>query len=183
MVSKFVTNTNLESEFMYHPSRSSLCLILLAGFFTLGCGESQSLPEGNTVVMDGPPPDTVDAHQHPQTGPHQGSIIDLGGGEYHAELLHDSNSVTVYILGKDASTLVPIESSEILVNLMLNGQPKQFKLSAIHDASATDITSSMFNSTEPELANNIDSHSSAAKLVVLIDGTSYRGELAHNHTH
>src|SRR5688572_31002168 len=39
-------------------------------------------------------------HPHAEHGPHHGQLIDLGHGEYHAEVVHDdtTDTITVYVL-------------------------------------------------------------------------------------
>ena len=71
-----------------------LGLVVAFGFGLAGCGSA-------------PPPKekpAAGAHDHPEEGPHHGHLIELGGGEYHAELTHDdaTKTVAIYLLGKDA---------------------------------------------------------------------------------
>ncbi len=78
------------------------------------------------MAIDFAPPDTAGVHDHPAEGPHHGSLIELGNEEYHAELVHDAENVTVYILDSSASTATPIEAPELTINLMHDGKPAQF---------------------------------------------------------
>ena len=60
--------------------------------------------------MDDLPPATVDVHAHPSEGPHHGTLVELGNEEFHAEVVHDDKSVTVYVLDAGATKAVPIDA-------------------------------------------------------------------------
>ena len=133
------------------------------------------------IGMDMPPPSTVEVHLHPSEGPHHGILIELGKEEFHAELVHDAKSVVIYILDSAAKNAVPIDASEVIVNLLHDGKPEQFKLAAIADAGDPNEKSSRFQSNDVELAMHIDDESASAKLSVSINGKAYRGVISHNH--
>jgi pyoverdine/dityrosine biosynthesis protein Dit1 len=80
--------------------------------------------------MDMPPPPTVEIHEHPSEGPHHGSLIELGKEEFHAELVHDDKSVTIYVLDSAAKNFVPADASEVVINVLHDGKPEQLKLAA-----------------------------------------------------
>lgn len=135
-----------------------------------------------------PPPatvDTHDAHAHPSEGPHHGDLIELGNEEFHAELLHDdeAGTVTIYILNGAATEQVPIEATEITINATHDGQPEQFQLAASPDASDPQGKSSRFVSNDKELAAHLDEDGADPRLVLTINGKSYRGEISHDHDH
>ncbi|MBL8816925.1 MAG: hypothetical protein JNL58_12925 [Planctomyces sp.] len=121
------------------------------------------------------------AHDHASEGPHHGHLIELGNGTYHAELVHDSSSVTIYILDEAAKNTTPIDATEITVNLRHNGKPEQFKLAAAPKDGEPAGKSSQFTLQNSELANHLDDESSEARLSVVIDGTPYTGSLSHAH--
>jgi hypothetical protein len=153
----------------------------------LGCGNQPAAPTGEGLI-DTSPPATVDAlaghdHAHPSHGPHEGELVELGNEEYHAELIHNDKSVTIYILDSAAKSPVPIESKELTVNLKHDGKPEQFKLTASPEAGDPTGKSSKFTSTDAELAGHLDEEGADAKLVLEIKGKSYRGSLAHDHDH
>lgn len=61
-----------------------------------------------------------DTHGHDHdhgVGPHQGTIFDLG--KYHAEFTvdHKTKTVTVYILGDDMDTPVPVKTDKLEVTI------------------------------------------------------------------
>lgn len=155
----------------------SLCSVL-------GCNQSDSgaKPELNSSLsMDMPPPATVEVHSHPTEGPHHGSLIELGKEEYHAELVHDEKSVTIYILDSAAKTAVPIDSQELVINLVHDGKPEQHKLTASPDTGDPTGKSSRFTIQSKELIEELEHDHAAAKLSVLIGGKSYRGDIKHDH--
>lgn len=147
--------------------------------------------DASTTVETAPPPATVDGqddhagHAHPSEGPHQGSLIELGNEEYHAELVHDeaTGSVTIYVLNAAATSQVPIDATEIMINLKHDGKPKQFKLAAAADAGDPQGKSSRFVSTDVELGKHLDEEAADPKLVLTINGKSFRGAITHDHDH
>jgi len=158
----------------------SLSVILLSG-----CGEDKK--PGASAGADGHADhDDHAGHDHPSEGPHHGSLIELGSNEeYHAELVHDekAGSVTIYMLDSSAKKSVPIEATELLINLSHDGEMEQFKLAAKPDTDDPSGKSSRFVSTDEELAEDLDHEGAEAKLVVTIDGKQYHGSIEHDHDH
>lgn len=123
-----------------------------------------------------------EGHGHPSEGPHHGSLIELGNEEYHAELVHDetSKAVTIYILDSGAKTAVPIEAAELTINLKHQGQAEQHKLTASPDADDPAGKSSRFVSSDAELGDDLEHEGAEPRLVVVIAGKSYSGDIAHH---
>ncbi len=67
-------------------------------------------------------------HAHDEPGPHGGEILDLGGGAYHLEILHDHDggSMKVWILDSAMKETIPVPAP--VVNLVTKGGPVQFTL-------------------------------------------------------
>ncbi|MEX0715627.1 MAG: hypothetical protein WD066_03535 [Planctomycetaceae bacterium] len=132
------------------------------------------------------PPDTVEhAHAHPSEGPHHGTLIELGGEEYHGELVHDdaAKSVTIYILDGTAKRTVPIEATEVVINVKHGDAPEQFRLAASPTGDDPAGKSSRFVSNDAELGEHLDEEGAEATLVVTIEGKSFRGRIEHGHDH
>ena len=123
-----------------------------------------------------------DEHDHPTTGPHQGTLVELGNEQYHAEVVHDekAGSVTIYILDHTAKKAVAIKADEIVINLKHHGKGEQFKLAAAPDKGDTS-GSSRFQSEDKELSEDLDVEGAEARVVIEIGGKSYSGELKHIH--
>ena len=159
--------------------------IIVCLSFSSGCtpeskpGASKS--DGSNVTVTAAPPATVDAHVHPTEGPHHGSLIELGNEEFHVEMVHHANSVTIYILDSAATKAVPIDATELTINVLHEGKPEQFKLVASPDTGDPTGKSSRFVLVDAELAGHIDDEAAAPKLSVTINGTPYRGEIKHDH--
>ena len=162
----------------------TLSLAVMMVIIVAGCSNDSS-----TGPETGSPPNTMDSHDdhaghaHPTEGPHHGELIELGNEEYHAEQLHDDKSITIYILNGAADQQVPINASEIMINTKHNGQPEQFTLAATPDQDDPAGMSSRFVSNNADLAAHIDEEGAAHRLVLSINGKSYRGEIAHDHSH
>ena len=139
------------------------------------------------------PPNTVDSHDghdhaghaHPSEGPHHGDLIELGNEEYHAEILHDEDAgtVTIYVLNGAATDQVPIEATEVTINAKHDGKPEQFTLAASPDAGDPQGKSSRFVSNDEELVHHLDEEGAEPRLVLTINGKSYRGTISHDHDH
>ena len=154
----------------------------LVAISVLGCsGEPSSETTGSGPETSGPP-DTV-GHAHPTEGPHHGDLIELGNEEYHAEILHDESAgtVTIYVLDSGATKQVPIDASEVTINAKHDGQPEQFKLAAAPDTNDPQGKSSCFVSNDEELAHHLDEEGAEPRLVLTINGKSYRGVITHDH--
>ncbi len=152
-----------------------------------GCGgDSTDKTASSSGAETSAPPATVEAgHDHPSEGPHGGSLIELGNEEYHAELVHDeqAKTVTIYILDSAAKMSVPIDATDVAINLKHEGRGEQFKLAASADQNDAQGKSSRFLSSEAELAEDLDREGAEAELVVTINGKPYRGALEHEHDH
>lgn len=127
-------------------------------------------------------------HDHPTTGPHKGSLIELGDEEYHAELLHDdaAHKVTIYLLDSKASGKVTSTEAKIALNFVVDGKPRQFLLAAAPQADDAAGNSSKFEAVDEALCTALDDKKSQGKLNVTIGGKQYTGALAadaHGHDH
>ena len=185
-------------------SLSTIAAYGIALLITSGCADSSS--ETTTSSDPGLPPDTIDAghddhddhddheghdhddhegHDHPSEGPHHGSLIELGGEEYHAEFVHDEDAgtVTIYILDGAAKEAVAIDAPDIAINLKHDGKGEQFKLAASPDKGDPQGKSSRFVSNDKELGEDLEHEDADASLVLKINGKSYRGAIAHDHDH
>jgi hypothetical protein len=107
----------------------------------------------------------------------------LGDEEYHAELVHDSaaGEIAIYLLDATGKVSLPVEASEVQVNVSHEGQAQQFSLSARPDESDPDGQSSRFVSDSSQLAQVLDREEVKAQLVVTIEGKQYRGAIQHDH--
>lgn len=87
------------------------CLAIGLTCAVVGCDKPAGYKPAGEVKNESP----AKKHDHGTTGPHNGGLVELGDDEYHAEVVvdHDTHSVDVYILGKDAKTAVPVSQTEI----------------------------------------------------------------------
>ena len=155
-------------------------VLTLSLVITTGCTGGEA-----TVPVTDAPPDTTDTHDdhaHPTEGPHHGELIELGNEEYHAEILHDEDAgtITIYVLDSHATQAVPIEATEITINAKHDGQPEQFTLAASPDEGDPEGKSSRFTSSDADLAHHLHDEEAEPKLVLTIDGKSYRGSIKHD---
>lgn len=168
-------------------------LLLTAVIGLFGCsGESSPAPGSGTPVSDSGDKEGEGhdhAADHVEVGPHHGHLIELGEGEYHAELTHDdaTKTVTVYLLDKGAKSPVAIPDPEIVLNLTVDGKPLQAKLTANPQAGDPEGQSSRFSITDETVLEVHDAPKTTGRLNVTIYGKTYMGTVkphAHgDHTH
>ncbi len=161
----------------FHPAWLLVFGMLLA---PLGCGG------GNPAVPLVTPPKAE--HAHPHNGPHGGILIELGEEEYHAELAHDdaTKTVTIYVLGKDAKTAVPIAETELTLNLVIAGEPLQSKFAAAPQDGDPAGQASRFTLVDEKVLEAHDAKTTTGRLNITIAGKPYVGKLdnaEHGHEH
>lgn len=154
----------------------SLALLVLVA---LGCTGDTQAPPTHTDAHDDHGHDHS-AHAHPTQGPHQGELIELGNEEYHAELLHDSQSVTIYLLDSTGRKSCPIADPTITINATGHGTPQQFSLAAQPADGDPAGQSSRFRSNDATLVQSLE-NGDRLRLALAINGKSYRGDIAHDH--
>jgi hypothetical protein len=170
-----------------------------------GCGPSSSQPKENDPVAKvneaehahGEDGHGDDAHSHDHgdhdhsvaghshgAGPHDGTIVDWGGGKFHVEFTvdHEKQQATVYIFGTDEKTPVPISTESIEVSI---SEPEMLiTLQASPQETDPQGQASRFIGTDEKLGT-VQEY--AGTITGVIDGTPYSGdfkELAHgDHDH
>lgn len=161
--------------------QNSFIVFMAACAFSLsGCGPKTAPDAPVTANSEA---ESADVHDHPHEGPHHGTLVELGDEEYHAEVVHDATTVTIYVLDSSAKQAVAIDAKELTISLLHDGSPEQFTLAASPETSDAAGKSSRFTSSDAELVGHLDDEAAAPKLNVTIEGTSYRGEIKHDHDH
>ena len=155
------------------PARSVLTGLLTIAF-AIGCepGPTAQAPAAKTS--------TAEVHEHPSEGPHHGQLVELGNEEFHAEVVHDDavDELIVYILDSAAKSAVPIDATELTINVKIADQPKQFALAAAPQADESDGKSSRFRLASKELLEVLHGEA-AAKISLQIKGKPYSGTVPH----
>lgn len=129
-----------------------------------------------------------EAHDHEAHGPHDGDIVELGGGEYHAEVVHDHDAqmITVYLFDEFLERPASVATESITINLTVDGKPSQFKLPAAPGASDPAGSSARFELKDAALCEALDAQGVDARLSVMIRGQAFTGTLdhaGHDHEH
>lgn len=159
--------------------------LFMAATLAIGCNQDAGGPAAPPANSGEKHADHTE-HAHPTEGPHGGDLIELGNEEYHAELVHDEQggTVTIYILDAEAKAVVPIEATELTINLKHEGQAEQFKLAASPDTSDPQGKSSRYVSNDAELGEDLEHEGAEPQLVVTINDKQYRGNIEHgDHGH
>lgn len=119
-------------------------------------------------------------------GPHGGTVADWGGGTYHVEFTvdHDKKEATVYVLGSDEKTPVPITTESVL--LTIKKPELQTDLLPVPLDGEPEGKSSRFVGTHDGLATVMEYEGTISAAV---DGTPYAGNFkeeahgSHGHSH
>jgi len=168
----------------------------------LGCGDPPADPvettsENSTAATDDHGHDHGDGghddhgDDHHAGGPHGGIIIDLAGGDYHAELIHDSKTLTatIYILDSSAKKAAAIDSEFIRMNLKHHDGNEQHELKPTPEESDPEGKSSKFALTNKAMSAELDHGDAEVRLVLKIGDKSYSGKINlldhsdHGHGH
>lgn len=166
---------------MLKVSLSWLTVCAVIGLTTTGCGGptgSSSTKVDNHAGHAG--------HDHPSEGPHGGELIDLGKDEYHAELVHDdaTHTITIYVLDGSAKVAVPIEATELALNLLVDGKPQQFKLPAKPVSGDPAGKASCYALADQGLCTALETPKTSGRLNLTIGEKSYVGKISANaHSH
>jgi len=157
-------------------SSFAACCSLAGCLAFLGCGQTAA-PPANPAAPAG-----ADAHAHAEDGPHKGQLIELGAEEYHAELVHDdaTHTITIYVLDKAAKDAVPIEATELPLNLVVAGSPAQFSLPAAPLPGEPAGKSSCFKLTDQKLCEAMDDPATKGRFNITIGGKPYTGNVEHH---
>lgn len=163
---------------MIYRTFGSIASLTVLGLFGLAGCDGAKTP----TAAPGAGAHAHGAEEHPDEGPHQGHLIELGEEEYHAELTHDdaTKTVTVYLLDKEAKTAVPIGDSEIVLNLVVEGKPLQVKLAAAPQAGESAGMSSRFSIVDEAVLESLEAPTTTGRLNVSIEGKSYVGMVEHH---
>ena len=128
----------------------------------------------------------VPAHVHAAEGPHHGSLIELGRGDYHAELVHDSatHTITIYLLDSAAKNAVTIPAQQLSLNLLVSGKPQQYQLMAQPQPTDPEGMCSAFTSASEPMSKAMDAKGTTGRLNVPIEGKVFAGRIdTHSHQH
>lgn len=159
--------------------RCALIVTTLIGF--MGCQQSTESNPVSTHKSDndhahehgpGAHDHSVKGHAH-GVGPHDGTIVDWGGGKYHVEFTvdHAKQQATVYILGSDEKTPAPIDATSI--ELSIKDPVMQVTLQASPQENDPQGKSSRFVGAHEKLGV-VQEY--AGTLTGLIAGTPYSGD-------
>lgn len=124
-------------------------------------------------------------HEHEEVGPHDGHLIELGAEEYHLELAHDDTdkTVTLYVLDGKAAKAVPIAEKELILNVVADGKPAQYKFPATPQKDEPAGQSSAFELKDGKLIDVLHAEGTTARVSLTINGKPYSGSLSHTHHH
>ena len=121
---------------------------------------------GHTHTADG-------GHGDHGAGPHDGTVADWGGGKYHVEFTvdHSKQEGTVYILGSDEKSPVPIAAESIELSIL--DPVMQVSLKAVPQEGDKPGTASRFVGNHEKLGV-VQEY--AGTISGLINGTPYSGD-------
>lgn len=168
---------------MIRLSRRTLGLVLTGGLLLAGC-ENASQPKPVTPSTPVSKGDDHDHHDHDHGhGPNDGHIIELG--EYHGEVaMAKSREISIYILGGDAKTAVPLEGAT--VKLVLKAEEKDVTLDAKStpkDGETAEKSSRYVVAADAVPAKIEDIEDVVGKVELTVGGKTTTGAIEHHHDH
>ena len=157
-------------------------LLLTVSGLGLGCGASKTDYKDLASVQANAPKQhdhaTHDgAHLHYGAGPHGGTVLELGGDDFHAELVfdHDSHAIRVFLYGGDAKT--PLPSKAPHATLVLD-KDKSITLRSLPLEGESNGMSSRFELVDENLVHEIlEKGFLHGDLEVEIDGKPFKSHL------
>jgi hypothetical protein len=113
-------------------------------------------------------------HVH-AAGPHGGIVADWGGGKFHVELTidHATQEATVYVLGSDEKTPMPVQTADGSLLLTINEPAFQVSLKPAPLAGESSSRASRYKATHDQLAVK---RRLAGSIGAEVDGTPYAGD-------
>ncbi|MEX0726595.1 MAG: hypothetical protein WEB58_20630 [Planctomycetaceae bacterium] len=131
------------------------------------------------------------AHDHDHDhghghGPHEGHLLELGEHEYHAEVVFDgaSRNLTVYILGADAKSPLPIANDAVVFELEEGEDELELAITAVPLEGEPEGKSSRFEVAGDAVPERIKSEEDLeGHLHITIEGKEFEGELHHDGDH
>jgi len=156
-----------------------LCLTLFVAGCPSGNEDLRELGETDNVVNTDP----VEEHDHHHDeGPHGGHILEFG--DYHGEITHKDGIVTVYVLGNDAETAVPLEVASAVLNLNSGEETVEIALTASPQDGETEGTSSRYVSAAGAVPESVkDVEDIEGSIVLTVGDKSMTAEIEHDHDH
>ena len=160
---------------------ASVCMMSGICALGLGCGSSTSEYKDSKKIQaaakvhdhsthDG-------AHLHYGAGPHGGMLLELGGEDFHAELVfdHDAHAVRIFLFKADAKT--PLPSKTPAATLLLDNN-KTITLKALPLEGEADGMSSRFELIDEAFVHEVlDKNFLHGDLKVDIDGIPFKSHL------
>ncbi|QDT04577.1 hypothetical protein K227x_29690 [Rubripirellula lacrimiformis] len=163
-----------------------MLLSAVACFALTGCSDKNASVDSADdssapVAIDGMPP-SIDAHAHPEHGPHGGELVELGKEAFHLEMVHAGGAVGFFVLDGSATKPVAIDAKKLTVSLKHDGEVKVFELAAEPQAEDEAGKASRYSTRDEVMDQWMDAGAEGA-VVVEIDGKSFTGKISHDHDH
>ncbi len=154
-----------------------LCLTLIMAGCPSGDEGLRELGDADDVTNTDP----VDEHHH-DVGPNGGHILEFG--DYHGEITHKDGIVSVYVLGDDAKTAVPLEVAGAVLNLKSGEETVEISLTASPLDGEAEGTSSRFVTEAGAVPESVkDIEDIEGSVVLKVGDKSLTAEIEHDHDH
>lgn len=161
----------------------STAAVLGLSFTLTGCvgseGEYRELGEGDNVTNTAPP---EEHHHHHDEGPHGGHILEFG--DYHGEIVFADGTVSVYVLGDDAETAVPLENASAVLKLGSGDESKEIALAATPQEGEAEGSSSRYSAAAADLPEGIkDLEDITGSVLLTVGEKTLTAKVEHDHDH
>jgi hypothetical protein len=159
-----------------------LCGLIAGASLLIGCGDSGTAKKPEAAAHASSKPAEKTARHAPHeaghvhgAGPHGGTLADWGGGAYHVEFAVDADKqeATVYILGEDEKTPVPIKPAGEEIQLSIKAPAFQLALKSLPQEGDPAGSSSRFVGKHEHLGK---AQEFAGTITGELDGTPYAAD-------
>jgi hypothetical protein len=131
-----------------------------------------------------PEQSATDDHGH-NHGPNDGEIIEFTEEDFHGELLRDIDKkvTTIFVLDKSAEKAAPIAAEAVIIRMVINATPTEFKLPAKPLAGEAAGNASRFESNDELLHLALDNKTADRELEIKHGDKTYSGKFEYYEPH
>jgi hypothetical protein len=152
-----------------HLRQTGLCSVCWVTILcVVGCSKTEPTKPSGTAVEQ--------PHVH---GQHEGELFQIGDGQYYVEMVHEGDTVTIYLLDKAHEKYVPTSADSAMIRMVVNATPVEFKLPAKPQADDPQGKTSKFETQEKALDLALDDEKADRELVISIGDKKYTQKFAH----
>jgi len=160
----------------------SICFALALSFSLVGCTGGDDSYKPLTEADDVENTHVDDHHHHDHaSGPNGGHILEFG--DYHGEItMGEDRVVSVYVLGDDAKTAVPVADGSVTLKLTVGEETQEIALTAAPLEGEADGQSSRFTAAADAIPESVkDIEGIAGSIDLKVGDKTHTAKVSHDH--